>query len=433
MYDLAVVKGKVYFDKKYHNTNLYIKNGKIVLISPILQKAKETYDCQGDLVIPGIIDPHTHFQLNLGNMSSRDDFFYGTKAAAFGGVTTIIDFIDPIEYSDELETAFHKRVKQAKKSVVDYKLHACVKNPKDIKAITSKMKELGLNTVKLFTTYSDSNRRTYDEQIRELLLLSRTNDFLVTAHIENDNLINLDKDFTYKDLLKSRPTESETTEALKLAELVRETKGYLYMVHLSSGITLTKLQQKYPDILNTHFFIESCPHYFTFTSNELEKKEGYLYTLAPPLRTAPEVQTLRENIDDVFTIGTDHCSFNMKDKKHLYLEDMPLGIGGIEYSFHIMYQLFGDRIIDKMTKNVAQVHKLYPQKGIISEGSDADLFIYHLEPTTINKTHGFADYNLYKGMEVKGEIKTTISNGQFIVKNGKFFNKKGKLLNKAGE
>jgi len=433
MYDLAVIKGKVYFDKKYHNTNLYIKDGKIALISPILQNAKETYDCDGDLVIPGIIDPHTHFQLNLGNITSRDDFFYGTKAAAYGGVTTIIDFIDPIEYPSELEHAFNKRVKQAKKSVVDYKLHACLKDPKDIKNITLEMKKLGLNTVKIFTTYSDSNRRTYDNQIKELLLLSKENDFLVTAHIENDDLIQTKQLLQYNDLLLSRPTESETTEALKLAKLVKETKGYLYMVHLSSGKTLELLKQKYSDILNTHFFIESCPHYFTFTNQELEKKDGYLYTLAPPLRTASEVQLLRESIDDVYTIGTDHCSFNVKDKKHLYLNTIPLGIGGIEYSFQIMYQLYGDLIIEKMTENVAKAHKLYPQKGILAEGSDADMFIYHLTPTVINKTHGFADHNLYKGFEVKGEIKTTISNGRFIVKNGKFSNKKGRLLNKGGE
>lgn len=433
MYDLAIIKGKVYFDKRYHNTNVYIKNGKIALISPIIQKSKETYDCHGDLVIPGIIDPHTHFQLNLGNITSRDDFFYGTKAAAYGGVTTIIDFIDPIEYPTELEDTFYKRVKQAKKSVVDYKLHACLKNPKDIKEITKIMKKLGLNTVKIFTTYSDSHRRTYDDQIRELLLLSKENNFLVTAHIENDALIILDKTHHFKDLLLSRPTESETTEALKLAKLVKETGGYLYMVHLSSGKTLQLLKQKYPDILNKHFFIESCPHYFTFTNQELDKKTGYLFTLAPPLRTVDEVRLLRESIDDVYTIGTDHCSFNVKDKKHQYLSDIPLGIGGIEYSFHVMYQLFGDQIIDKMTVNVAKAHKLFPKKGIIAEGSDADLFIYHLSPTTIKKTHGFADYNIYKGIKVKGEVKSTISNGVFIVKNGKFFNKKGNLLNKGVE
>jgi dihydropyrimidinase len=98
----------------------------------------------------------------------------------------------------------------------------------------------------------------------------------------------------------------------------------------------------------------------------------------------------------------------------------------------IMYQLFGDQVIDKMTKNVAKVHKLFPRKGIIAEGSDADMFVFHLSPKIINKTHGFADYNLYKGIEVKGEIRTTISNGQFVVKEGKFFNRKGNLLNEGG-
>jgi|LGVF01.2.fsa_nt_gb dihydropyrimidinase len=433
MYDLAITNGSVYFDQKYHRTNVYIKDGVIVNISPLLLKSSEVYDCKGDLVLPGIIDPHTHFQLHLGRISSRDDFLYGTKAAAYGGVTSIIDFIDPVDNAKSLEESFIKRCRQAKRSVVDFKLHACLKNPKDnIDEITDKMIDLGLDTVKIFTTYSDSLRRTYDKEIIELLRLSKEKDYMVTAHIENDDMISQNYKMKYQELPESRPTISETSEALKMAKYAKETNGNLYMVHLSSGETLKRLKDQYSDILNKNFIIESCPHYFVFDKEIIKTKEGYLYTMAPPLRSKGEVKLLTMLIDDVYTIGTDHCSFNKKDKKEEYLKDMPLGIGGIEHSFNVMYQIFGDKIIDKMTKNVAIAHRLFPQKGIIAEQSDADLFIYHLENTKITKNHGFTDYSVYKNFPVKGEIISTISRGKFIVKRGIFINRKGQLLNKGG-
>ena len=434
MYDLAVVNGKVYFDHRYHKTNVYIKDGIIVNISPLLLRSHEVYDCHGDLVFPGIIDPHTHFQLPLGKITSRDDFLYGSKAAAFGGVTTIIDFLDPVDCAADLEMAFIKRCRLAKRSVVDFKLHACLKDPKgQIPEITDKMAELGLNTVKIFTTYSESSRRTYDNEIVELLKASKEKDFLVTAHIENDEMISLKRNYRYQDLPISRPTKSETSEALKLAKFVKETDGNLYMVHLSSGETLRQLKHKFPQLLNKKFFIESCPHYFLFNNKELLRPDGYLYTMAPPLRSEKEVKLLHKFFPDVYTIGTDHCSFNKSDKQYDYLSEIPLGIGGIEYSFSSMYNLFGDEVIDKMTLNVAKAHRLYPQKGIITEGSDADIFVYHLQDGKIYKNHGFTDHTIYKNLPVKGEVVTTISRGKFIVKNGLFVNRKGQLLNRGGE
>jgi len=434
MYDLAIINGKVYFDNKYHKTNIYIKDGIIANISPLLLKSTDTYNCNGDLVLPGIIDPHTHFHLQLGKMYSRDDFLYGTKAAAFGGVTTIIDFLEPVDNAIDLEHAFKKRVNQAKRSVIDYKFHACLKNPiGEVENITLKMKELGLNTVKVFTTYSDSNRRTYDKELKELLVLSNKQDFLVTAHIENDEMISLEKNYTYRNLPESRPTISEVSEAMKIASYVRETKGNLYMVHLSSGKTLKRLKDKYSDILNRYFTIESCPHYFVFNNKVINRSDGYLYTMAPPLRSEEEVQILRSMIDDVYTIGTDHCAFNKKDKNVSLLKNIPLGIGGVEESFSVMFSIFGTKIIDKMTLNVAKIHRLFPQKGIISEGSDADLFVYHLEKQNLKTNHGFADYNVYYNFPVDGNVVSTISRGKFIVKDGAFSNLKGQLLNKGGE
>ena len=419
MYDVALVKGRVYFDDEFHNTNVYVKAGKIELISPLMLKADKIVDCDGDLVLPGIIDPHTHFHLRLPHITSRDDFYSGTRSAVFGGVTTIIDFLDPVDNAEDLERAFQHRLVDAADSIIDYSFHACLKNPVgNVEELVDKMEELDLKTVKIFTTYSDSNRRTYEPEIKELLTLSKERDFVVTAHIEEDDLIDLNPLFTYHDLPISRPTKSETTGALKLAEIAKSTGGHLYMVHCSSGTTVRALKKHYKDILHTNFSIESCPHYFVFDQSIYHKEDGYLFALAPPLRKIDEVKKLQDLIDDIDTIGTDHCSFNRRDKEVHLLKDMPLGIAGVESSFQVMYYLFGDKIINRMTKNVAMKHHLYPQKGVIKEGSDADLFIYHLERGKIVDHHGKTDHNLYHNFPTKGRIISTLSRGEFVLENG---------------
>ena len=312
------------------------------------------------------------------------------------------------------------RLIEANKSAVDYLFHATIKNPKcNLEDFVKKMKELGMNSLKLFTTYSDSNRRTYDEDIIELLKLSEKYKFLLLAHIENDDLITLDEEYTYKDLNKSRPTISETKEALKLASFVREYGGYLYMVHLSSGYTLDKLKEEYSDILNTRFFIESCPHYFKFNNIVLNKNNGYLYTLAPPLRSKDEMIKLRENFSDVYTIGTDHCAFFKEDKNKYKLNQIPLGIGGIEYSFDIMYKCFGKSVIDKMSKNIYNLYNLN-DRGKIEVGRLANIFVYDLTPNIIDDFHGFTDYSVYSLEEREGRVIHTIHRGKFLVRNMNF-------------
>ena len=434
MYDLRIINGLVYIDQKYKQTNIYIKDGIISVICKDLYDAKDTYDCQGELVFPGIIDPHTHFDLDLGSISSRDTFYTGTKAGVLGGVTTIIDFLEPSRTSEELEQSFHKRLKQAENSVIDYKFHACLRNPKDeVIPITVKMKQLGLNTVKVFTTYSDSDRRTYDPEIIQLLKHSSSGDFMVTAHIENDTLIETNQDDHYTELPMNRPTISESSEALKLAKFAKETNGNLYMVHCSSGETLKQLKSEFKDILNKNFIIESCPHYFMYNNEILNEENGYLYTMAPPLRSEKERVLLTQHINDVFVIGTDHCSFNIKDKQVKKLHEMPLGVSGVGESFDIMFSIFGDKIVDKMTKNVAIAHRLYPQKGVIKEGSDADLFIYKQGDIKLDKLRGNTDYSIYQGVTVRGHVTSTISRGNFVLREDTFLGGKGQLLNKCGD
>lgn len=429
MYDKAIINGKVYIHNAWQETNIYIKDEKIALISENPFSAIEIIDAKGLEVLPGIIDPHVHFELDLGFIKSVDDFYTGSIAALYGGVTSYVDFLEPTDSVKELERSYKERLALAKKSAIDYHFHACIKNPKgDLEAYVKKMKELGMHTLKLFTTYSDSDRRTYDKEIIELLKLSKKYRFLIMAHIENDDLIDLNPNFTYKDLTISRPAKSELTEALKLAEYTRETKGYMYMVHLSSGKTLEALIQNYPDILNQHFFVESCPQYFTFNQEVLERKDGYLYTFAPPLRTEEERQLLFKNHKAVYTIGTDHCAFMQEDKIKPLLSQMPLGIGGIEHALGIMRYHLGDEVIQKMTKRVAFTQGLH-SKGQLKEGLDADITIFKKDMNMkVQANHGTCDYSVYENLPTAGKVISTLVRGQFVLKDGVVIKHKGRLI-----
>ncbi|PKK98181.1 MAG: dihydropyrimidinase [Tenericutes bacterium HGW-Tenericutes-2] len=429
MYTLALIHGKVYINQSFVYRNIYIQDEKIALISDKLYPALETYDANGYEILPGMIDPHVHFELDLGWIKSVDNFYSGSVSAIYGGITSYVDFLEPVDTVEGLEKAFLSRMSQARNSVADYHFHATIKNPKcNLEQFILKMKSLGMHTLKLFTTYSDSLRRTGDQDIIELLKLSKKHHFLIMAHIENDDLIKLDHRYTYRELPISRDTIAESTEALKLAKFVKETDGNLYMVHLSSGHTLMGLIDQYKDLINKKFFIESCPQYFTFTKDILNTENGYLYTFAPPLRSIKEKDLLFKHSNYIHTIGTDHCAFMKKDKKKKFLHETPLGIGGIEHSFSIMRHHLGDQAIEKMTNHVAQTQGLR-NKGSIKEGYDADFMIFKPIPNQIiSGLHGTCDYSVYEGLQGSGKVISTILRGKFILKNREFLGGEGKWI-----
>ncbi len=426
-----IKNGKAYIEGQWQEVNILIDGEHFAYVGKEEKPADEVIDATGLKIIPGLIDPHVHFALYCGTITSVDDFVDGSRSAAYGGVTTIIDFLDPTRNARKLERSFYDRLQLAKGCHVDYHFHACIKEPdSDLEQYVLMMKSLGMNTIKLFTTYSETRRRTYDPDIKKLLELTKKYNFLVTAHIENDELVSLKPEYACTYIADARPSECEYTEALKLAGFAKETQGYLYMVHCSSGETLRRLKEQYGDILGKHFYVESCPQYFTFNKEVLNTEKGYLYTFAPPLRSKEEQQLLIDNIDFVNTIGTDHCAFMSEDKKnHPSLVGHPLGIGGIESSFLVMHKLFGDQIIDKMSKNIADLEG-FSQKGRIFEGKDADLvFIKEVEEYPIGKPHGKCDYSIYEGIKVKEKIVHTMLRGQFILKDGQFLGGKGELIN----
>lgn len=430
MNDILLKNGLVYHKGKFERVNLAILGEKISYIGKDEVSAKEVVDVSNLKVLPGLIDPHVHFDLNCGRINSVDDFYYGSKCAIYGGVTTVVDFLEPTRNAEELEKSFYERLEQAKDCLVDYHFHACIKEPNgSLEEYVKTVVKLGMRTIKLFTTYSDTYRRTYDKDIIELLKLSKKYNVLITAHIENDDLIDLRDKYTYKDLCLSRPSFAETSEALKLAKYVRETGGNFYMVHCSSGQTLKALKEQFSDILNKNFYVESCPQYFIFNNSVLNEENGKLFTFAPPLRSERERQLLVANYKDVISIGTDHCSFMKKEKDFPTLKGFPLGVGGVEHAFTLMYRRFGDEIIDKMSINTAKIQD-FPTKGELKVGMDADVSIFKDDDSmVINSNHGKCDYSIYEGLVSAGEFVHVLRRGVFVLKDRKLIESKGKLLN----
>ena len=419
-YDLAIIDGYIYMEGEFIEGNLYIDNGIIKNISKDIFLAKEIYDAKGNYVLPGFIDPHVHFGLKVGDNISADDFYNGSIVAAYGGVTTFIDFLEPVRNIEELEKAYVARKKEAKTSIIDYGFHSTIANfQEDEELFMEEIKKRGICSIKFFTAYSSSNRKTDLKAIDKLLSISKKMKVMLISHSENEEFIEEGK-FPVSSHEENRPSLCEITEVLTLAEMTKTRDGYMYIVHLSSGESLGRVSDIYGNLLNKNLFIESCPQYFYLSKDRYLFEDGFLYTLTPPLRSLDETNKLRNNIDYINVIGTDHCPFKSYEKEKKTLDLIPMGIGGIEHSFNLMYTMFGEHIIDKFTENPAKIHGLYPKKGTLLPGADGDVVIFDpLANHKIKESHSKCDYDLYEGMNVHGKVITTISRGRFIIKNEK--------------
>ena len=432
VYDLVLKNGEVYVDRCFLKKNIYINGEKIVRITDKVLASKKTIDCAEKRIMPGFIDPHVHFDLNLGEFSSRDDFYQGSKIAALGGVTTFIDFLDPIFENEGLEKALNQRQSLAKESLVDYSFHVTLGNFTDnINDLIDRVKALGLPSIKVFTTYSDSNRKISLNKLYELI----SDKILVLVHAEKDELITqADTICNYK---KARPWFSEYLQLLEIAGIAELKKGNVYFVHTTCGSAIQGIVEKFGYLIDQNRIIfESCPQYFYLNEEKYTEENSRLFLIAPPLRNRKEMIYLKSNIDNIQTIGTDHCAFTKEDKeKYDEVSKIPKGFGSIEFSFSLMYNIFGEKIIDYFTKNPAKIFGLYPQKGKIELNTDADLVIFDPNKEfTIDSGHSNAGYSPYEGISLKGKVESTILRGKVIVENYNYVGQsKGNFLRRKYE
>ena len=416
MYDIKLTGGKLYIDGQWIEKNLYISGGKIARICVQQLDAITAYDAEGAFIIPGLIDSHVHLAA-AGASAPADDFYSGSIAAVTGGVTTFIDFLAELHRPEEVEVFFNKRMADARPSVIDYGFHCGVRQPENVPEIVRKCLSLGMPSIKLYTTYRGEGIYSDDRHIVEVLKRTSEKDVMVLSHTENDALL-------YPELQEMhrysgrRPELCELSEAVKLAEMTAYLGGLTYMVHVSCGSTVSELKKRFSDILHKSLMLESCPHYFVFDDTVYGGSDGELYTMTPPLRSEYEREILIGNIDAIDTVSTDHCPY-LKAQKKAAIDAIPMGVGGVGYSFAQMFRLFGDKIIDRFTLNQAKCHGMYPQKGILQEGSDADITIFeHVPSTPCEDIRGACDHSIYAGQTETIKVRTVISRGDFIMKDG---------------
>ncbi|WP_214078241.1 amidohydrolase family protein [Mesotoga sp.] len=433
-FDLALENGTICAGDSVFPANLYVSGEEIAAISatPSSFPAREILDCSGLFLLPGFIDPHVHLSLNLGRYTSVDDFDSGSALAISGGVTTLIDFLDPVSSLLDFEKAKKSRMQTAADSRIDYAFHVTLAGSPRFSAeeiaraaIAEKMP-----SIKIFTTYSSSDRRTSDGMILNLLSLSRKLGFVLLAHAENDEIITETVSGfvspTFKDLSDLRPTISEMTEVVKLALMSMDKQGQLYIVHLSSGETaktLGSINVNWKDSTR----LETCPQYLLLDNSPLLGEQGYLNTYCPPPRSAQErlllVSSLREG--EISSMGTDHCPFLRQDKlenRDDYLS-MPNGSGSLGLSFSTANTLLeGDltRVSSLLSTNAAKTFGLFPKRGLLAPGSIADIAVVDkdAEITVSRSPFTRSDHSLFDGMKLKGRVEAVVQRGRVAYKDG---------------
>ena len=429
--------------------DILIENGVIVQIGTQLDESgAEVIDAAGSYIFPGGIDPHTHLDMPFGGTVTKDDFETGTIAAAFGGTTTIIDFCLTTK-GKPLKTAvdaWHAKAKE--KAVIDYGFHLQIveANEAALNELPAMINEEGITSLKVFMAYKNQFQAD-DETLFRTLLAAKELGALVMVHAENGDVI----DYLVKKALQegntapiyhalTRPPEAEGEATGRAATLTGLAKSQLYVVHVSCEEAAKKIAEARSSGID--IWGETCPQYLVLDQSYLEKPdfEGAKYVWSPPLREKHNQETLWNALrtGQLQTLGSDQCSFDFKGQKDLGKDDfskIPNGGPIIEDRVSILYsegvakgRISLNQFVDIMSTRAAKLFGLYPQKGTIAVGSDADLVIFDPDVKRIisAETHHMAvDYNPFEGLEVTGEPVSVLSRGEYVVKDRRFAGKAG--------
>jgi dihydropyrimidinase len=416
-------------------------------LGAIVGSVDRTIDAKGKLVIPGGIDPHTHMDLPFGGTSSSDDFETGTRAAAFGGTTTIIDFAVQSkgqELHQALDTWF---AKAEGKATTDYGFHLIVTDlPDDRLPNLKSMIDQGVSSFKLFMAYPGVFL-VDDGTIFKAMTAAGENGGLVCMHAENGVVI----DVMVKRAIAAgktgpkyhaltRPTRAEAEGVHRAIAIAEMANAPVYIVHLSCYDSLKEVQNARD--LGLPAYAETCPQYLflDYSYYEQEGFEGAKYVMTPPLRDKSNQEKLWNGLkmNDLQVISTDHCPFCFKEQKELGRDDftkIPNGGPGVEHRMSLVFdggvaqrRISLNRFVELTSTAAAKIFGLFPRKGTIAVGSDADIVIFdpEKEQTISAATHHMrVDYSAYEGRKVKGVSEIVLSRGNVIVENGKFFGKAG--------
>jgi dihydropyrimidinase len=448
MATLLIRNGIVITATDLYEGDVFVDGGKIAAIGSSLQmNADRVIDAKRKYVIPGGIDVHTHLDMPFGGTTSADDFESGTIAAAHGGTTSVVDFA--IQYKGQtLHHAWETWMKKAEgKAAIDYGFHMIITDlSEQVEDEMDALVRQGVTSFKLFMAYPGVFMLD-DASIFRALLRTGRNGGTICMHAENGGVIDvlvkkaLAEGKTapkYHALTRPARAEGEATHrAIALAEMADVP---IYIVHLSAAEALEMVTEARDRGLPA--FAETCPQYLFLSYDNYEEPgfEGAKYVMSPPLRPKETQERLWRGLafNDLQAISTDHCPFCMKEQKTLGRNDfskIPNGAPGIETRMSLVYdggvrtgRISLNRFVELTSTSPAKIFGLFPRKGTIAPGSDADIVIFDPEKKVrlSQKTlHMRVDYNPYEGREVVGATDTVISRGRVVIDGGKFVGRAG--------
>jgi dihydropyrimidinase len=403
-------------------------------------------DASGRLVVPGGIDAHTHMELPFGGTTASDTFETGARAAAWGGTTTIVDFAVQRK-GEPLRSGLDAWLAKAEGNcAIDYGFHMIMSdvNEQSCREMDVLVAE-GVTSFKLFMAYPGVFYST-DGEILRAMQQARANGATVMMHAENGIAI----DVLVSQALSrgetaprfhgaTRPDQLEAEATSRAIALAKLTGAPLYIVHLSTTGALEAVAQARGEGQNA--FAETCPQYLFLSADDMAREgfEGAKYVCSTPLRAREHQANLWRGLrtDDLSVVSTDHCPFCFKEQKELGTGDfskIPNGLPGVEHRIDLTYQgvLAGEitlpRWVEVNATTPARMFGLYPRKGVLAPGSDADIVLY--DPTATQTLsaathHMNVDYSAYEGMALTGRVDTVLSRGRLVIEAGRYVGEKG--------
>ena len=431
--------------------DVFIENETITHIGKSLDmEADEILDASGKYLFPGGLDPHTHLDMPFGGTVSADDFETGTRAAAHGGTTTLVDFAIQTKGQSTLEALDTWHAKAEGKTAIDYGFHMIVTDLEDDRVHEMKMlADEGVTSYKLFMAYPGV-LYVDDGTIYRAMRKAGENGTVVCMHAENGIVID---EIVKRALAEgktepkyhalTRPTRMEAEGVHRAISIAEVANVPVYIVHLSSSDALEQVMLARNR--GVHAFAETCPQYLFLDHSYYEQEgfEGAKYVLTPALREKWNQEELWKGLrfGDLQSISTDHCPFCFKDQKTLGIDDfskIPNGGPGVENRMSLVFnggvnsgRISLNKFVELTSTAAAKTFGLFPKKGTIAVGSDADIVIFdpnRKETISINNActhHMRVDYNAYEGFEVIGFTETVLSRGKIIIKDCEYMGKKG--------
>jgi dihydropyrimidinase len=420
--------------------DIFVENGSVTLIGESLDVAADkVIDASGKYVIPGAIDPHTHIEMFFGGTTTCDDFTSGTVSAAFGGTTTVIDFCmqaPGTSFAEALEN-YHEKIDRCK-PVIDVGFHIGVTDLHTGGTLEdlAKLPDEGVTSYKLFMAYKGAVM-VDDDTLFRTMLNAADSGALVMVHAENGDAIDLIVKKAVAEgktepiwHARTRPMETEAEATNRAVQLSRVAGCPLYVVHVSCQPAVEPIQlarEKGWDVWG-----ETCTQYLFIDESALDQPgfEGGKYIYTPPPRPKEHQEMLWKALqsDALSAVSTDHCPFNWPEQKAINGEEfqvVPNGGPGIENRLHMLHH-FGvregritlNRFVELTSTNIAKLFGLYPRKGTIAPGSDADIVVWDPEKEltiSAETNHSNVNYNLFEGTKVRGAPEVVLVRGQVIV------------------